>query len=50
MANTKLRCSECGRTFDVWPSSFHYWYTRMGTRLICQGTYWRATPVEGTNG
>jgi hypothetical protein len=43
----RLRCAECGRVFErPWPESFHYWYTRVGTRLICHGTYWRATPVD----
>ena len=45
----KLRCAECGHVFEQpWPEPFHYWYTRGGARLICQGTRWRATPVEDT--
>lgn len=30
-------CSDCGKQFHTWPP-FHYWFTRMGTRLICQGS------------
>jgi hypothetical protein len=41
----ELRCSQCNRTFEFWPEPFHYWYTRGGTRLICQGTRWGASPV-----
>lgn len=41
-----LKCSQCGRVFELWPEPFHYWWTRGGTRLICQGTRWQATRAE----
>lgn len=31
-----IKCSDCGKEFMLWPA-FHYWFTRMGTRLICNG-------------